>query len=383
MTTTKSTVALVACDSYDQEVVDAALRRAVDLGGGAAAFVKPGETIVLKPNVLVGSSPDKSVVTHPAVFRAAIEIFREAGAVLTCGDSSGAGGTALNMRLAGLKQVADELGVPLAEFSHGKTVSHPDALLYHQFLIAKGVLEADGLISLSKLKTHGLTRLTGAVKNQFGCIPGLAKAQQHARLPDPRDFATMLVDLNTLLRPRLYVMDGVMAMEGNGPRSGNPRKIGVILASTDPIALDATMARLVALDPSFMPTAEPGERSGLGTYHEENIEIVGDKLADFVCPDFDVVREPVESRKGGRLLAFAKNRMSPRPFIDETKCTRCGTCVAHCPVTPRAVDWRNGDKERPPIYDYGRCIRCFCCQELCPQAAISIRQPLLGKLLNR
>ncbi len=383
MTTTKSKVALAACGSYDQDVVEAALRRAVDLVGGAAAFVKPGETILLKPNVLIGSSPDKCVGTHPAVFRAAIGLFREAGAVLTCGDSSGAGSTALNMRLAGLKQVADELGVPLADFSHGTTVSHPDALLYHQFLIARGVLAADGLISLSKMKTHGLTRLTGAVKNQFGCIPGLAKAQQHARLPDPLDFAAMLVDLNTLLRPRLYVMDGVIAMEGNGPRSGNPRQMGVILASTDPVALDATVARLVDMDPAFVPTAAPGERSGLGTWHEENIEIVGDKLADFVCPDFDVVREPVESRKGGRLLTFAKNRTAPRPVIDESRCTRCGTCVAHCPVTPKAVDWRRGDGERPPVYHYGRCIRCFCCQELCPQAAISIRQPLLGRLMSR
>ncbi len=381
--TAKSRVALVACDSYEQETVDAALRRAVDLVGGAAAFVKPGETILLKPNVLVGSNPDKCVSTQPAFFRAAIGLFREAGAALTCGDSSAAGTTAFNMRLAGLKQVADELGVPLADFSNGRTVAHPDALLYHRFLIAAGVMEADGLISLAKLKTHGLTRLTGAVKNQFGCIPGLAKAQQHARLPDPFDFATMLVDLNTLLRPRLYLMDGVMAMEGNGPRSGSPRKMGVILASTDPVALDATVARLVAMDPSFVPTADPGERSGLGTWREENIEVVGDKLEDFVCPDFDVVREPVESRKGGRLVAFVKNRISPQPVIDGAKCNQCGTCVTHCPVTPKAVDWRRGNHERPPVHHYGRCIRCFCCQELCPQAAISIRQPLLGRLFNR
>jgi uncharacterized protein (DUF362 family)/Pyruvate/2-oxoacid:ferredoxin oxidoreductase delta subunit len=383
MAVTKSKVALAACESYDPDLVEAALRRAVGLVGGAAAFVKPGENILLKPNVLIGSSPDKCVGTHPAVFRAAIKLFREAGAALTCGDSSGAGATAFNMRRAGLKQVAEELGVPLADFSKGRTVPHPDALLYHRFRIAEGVLAADGLVSLSKMKTHGLTRLTGAVKNQFGCVPGLAKAQQHARLPDPRDFATMLVDLNTLLRPRLYVMDAVMAMEGNGPRNGNPRKIGLLLASADPIALDATVARLVAIDPAFVPTAEPGERSGLGTYHAENIEVVGEDPEDFACPDFDVVRRPVESARGGRLRTFAKNRTSPRPVIDEKKCTRCGTCVVHCPVTPKAVDWRDGDRTRPPVHDYGRCIRCFCCQELCPEAAISITQPLLGRVFLR
>jgi uncharacterized protein (DUF362 family)/Pyruvate/2-oxoacid:ferredoxin oxidoreductase delta subunit len=383
LTTEKSRVALVACASYDEPLVAAAVRRAVDLLGGAGAFVKPGETILLKPNVLIGSSPDKCVSTHPAVFRAAIQLFKETGDSLTCGDSSAAGGTAFNMRLAGLKQVADELGVPLADFAHGRSVSHPAALLYHRFRIANGVLAADGLVSLCKMKTHGLTRMTGAVKNQFGCIPGFTKGQQHARLPDPRDFATMLVDLNTLLKPRLYIMDGVMAMEGNGPRSGNPRQMGLILASADPVALDATAARLVALDPSFVPTADPGERSGLGTYHEENIEIVGDRLEDFICADFDVVRHPVAAASGGKLRAFAKNRISPRPFIDAAKCNHCGTCVAHCPVTPKAVDWKNGNTDVPPVYDYDRCIRCFCCQELCPQAAIAIREPLLGRLFSK
>jgi len=383
VTAEKTKVALVACDSYEEPVVASAVRRAVDLIGGAAAFARPGETILLKPNVLVGSNPDRCVSTHPSVLRTAITLFRETGASLTTGDSSGAGSTALNMRRAGLKQVADELGVPLADFSSGRTLSHPDALLYHRFHIAEGVLAADGIISLCKMKTHGLTRMTGAVKNQFGCIPGLSKAQHHARLPDPRDFATMLVDLNTLLKPRLFIMDAVMAMEGNGPRSGNPRKMGLILASADPVALDATMARLAALEPSFVPTADPGERSGLGTYHEENIEIVGDKLADFICPDFDVVRRPVEAATGGKVRTFAKNRMSPRPVIDATKCTRCGTCVAHCPVTPKAVNWKEKERTSPPVYNYDRCIRCFCCQELCPQAAITIRQPLLGRLINR
>ena len=383
MTNRKSKVALVACGSYEQETVDAAVRRAVELIGGAAAFVKPGETIVLKPNVLVGSSPDKAISTHPSILRAAIGLFKETGVNLTCGDSSAVGGTAFNMKNAGLKQVADELGVPLADFSHGRTVAHPDPLLYHRFRVASGALGADGLVSLCKMKTHGLTRMTGAVKNQFGCIPGFSKGQQHARLPDARDFATMLVDLNTLLRPRLFIMDAVMAMEGNGPRNGSPRHMGLVLASADPVALDATMARLADLDPAFMPTAEPGERSGLGTYRAENIELAGEKLEDHICRDFDVVRQPVESSAGSRLQTFAKNRTSPRPVIDAKKCTRCGTCVEHCPVEPKAVDWHDGDKTRAPTYQYDRCIRCFCCQEVCPEAAISIRQPLLGRLMTR
>jgi len=138
--------------------------------------------------------------------------------------------------------------------------------------VANGALDADGLVNLSKLKTHPLTRLTGAVKNQFGCVPGLLKSQYHVTLPDPFDFAAMLVDLNTLVRPRFCVMDGVMAMEGNGPRSGVMRKLNVLLFSTDPIALDATACRIINVDPEVVTTSGLGEKAGLGTYHSEDIE---------------------------------------------------------------------------------------------------------------
>ena len=245
------------------------------------------------------------------------------------------------------------------------------------------MLAADGLVSLPKLKTHGLTRLTGAVKNQFGCIPGFLKNQQHARMADPFSFATMLVDLNTLIKPRICIMDAVMAMEGNGPRSGRPRKIGAILVSADPIALDAVACRIINLNPAFVPTSEPGERAGLGTYHEENIEVLGAGVDDFICQDFAVVRRPVEHAAAGRFRTFIKNRTSARPVIDKVKCNQCGTCVRHCPVTPKAVDWVGGDETRPPAHNYDRCIRCFCCQELCPEGAISIQEELLGRLFYR
>lgn len=378
----KSKVALVACESYDNPVVLSALREAIDLLGGIGRFGHPGEKVLLKPNVLLGSSPDKCVCTHPAVFRAAATLFLEAGVSLTCGDSPGFGGTGLNMRLAGLKEVADELGIALADFASGEAVNHSDALLCHRFVIARGVLEADGLVSLSKLKTHALTRFTGAVKNQFGCIPGFEKKYHHARMPATADFGRMLVDLNTLLKPRLYVMDGVMAMEGNGPRGGSPRKLGLLLASVDPVALDAIACRIIGLDPEFVPTSAAGEEAGLGTYHGENIEVLGADIDDFFCPDFDVVREPAETSKRSRIRSLIKNRASARPVIDASLCTRCGSCIELCPVSPKAVDWRNGDDSRPPVHNYNRCIRCFCCQEICPESAIKVERPLLGKIFR-
>jgi uncharacterized protein (DUF362 family)/ferredoxin len=379
----KSKVALVACDNYDDQEVYRAVKAGIDLVGGMAAFVKAGEKIVLKPNVLLGSSPEKCVCTHPAILKAAGKQFLEAGAIVSCGDSSGFGGTVLNMRLAGLKQVADELKIPIAEFSRGKGVVNKEALLVKHFVIADGVLKADGLVSLSKLKAHGLTRITGAVKNQFGCIPGFLKGQLHARIPDPYDFGTMLVDLNMHIKPRICIMDAVMAMEGNGPRSGKPRKLGVLLFSTDPVGLDAVACKIINLDPNFVPTMEPGEKAGLGNYREENIEVVGGNIEDFICRDFDVVRKPMPHLTGSGFRNFLKNRISSRPVIDKAFCNQCGKCVEHCPVNPKAVDWVANDKTRPPTHNYDRCIRCYCCQELCPQGAISIQETVVGRLFFR
>ncbi|MHB8104439.1 MAG: DUF362 domain-containing protein [Dehalococcoidales bacterium] len=381
--TGKSLVALVPCDSYDDIKVYEAVKQGLELLGGISRFVKPSEKIILKPNVLVGSAPEKCVCTHPVILRAVGKLFLEAGITLSCGDSPAFGSTGINMRISGLKQVLDELGIPLADFSKGTAVAHKEGLLVKRFVIADCVLAADGLVSLPKLKTHGLTRMTGAIKNQFGCVPGLMKNQQHARMADPFSFATMLVDLNVLLKPRLYIMDAVMAMEGNGPRNGKPRKIGALLISSDPIALDAVACKIINLNPAFVPTAAPGENAGLGTYHDENIEVVGAKVDDFICRDFDVVRKPVEHAESSALRVFIKNQINPKPVIDKTLCTKCGTCVRHCPVTPKAVDWIDGDQSRPPKHHYGRCIRCFCCQELCPEGAISVKNTLLGRLFFR
>ena len=250
-------------------------------------------------------------------------------------------------------------------------------------MIANGVLDSDGLVNLPKLKTHPLVRLTGAVKNQFGCVPGLLKSQYHVKLADPYDFAAMLVDLNTLARPRFCVMDGIVAMEGNGPRSGKLRKLNVLLFSSDPVALDATACRIINLDPEIVTTSKLGEKAGLGNYRNENIELLGDSLESFLCRDFDVIRTLKEHCSQSRVKAFIKNWTCERPVIDGAKCTNCGTCVKMCPVDPKAVDWREGAKERPPTYNYDRCIRCYCCQESCPEGAISARNTMLGRVFLR
>jgi uncharacterized protein (DUF362 family)/Pyruvate/2-oxoacid:ferredoxin oxidoreductase delta subunit len=379
----KARVIIIRCDTYADDQVLAAIQKGLDMLGGISMFAKPGERIVLKPNILIGTDPDKGVTTHPAVFRAVGRLLKDAGASVLYGDSPSFGKSEPNLRKSGIKEVGDELGFTVADFDSGRPVSHKDALLVKKFVVADGVLDGDGLVSLPKFKTHGLVRFTGAVKNQFGCVPGLLKSQYHVKLPDPYDFATMLVDLNTLIKPRLYVMDGIVAMEGNGPRSGKLKRLNVLLLSSDPIALDATACRIACLDPEIVPTSRLGEKAGLGTYHVENIELIGEALESFVDTSFEVNRTPPMSGSGGRFRVFLKNRITQRPVIDEAKCTCCGTCIAMCSVQPKAVDWYKGDTSRPPRHNYDRCIRCYCCQETCPEGAICLRTPLLGRIYSR
>ena len=376
-----STVAVVRCESYDDAAVRAAVQSGLDLLGGMGRFVRAGERILLKPNLLVPRAPDDAVTTHPSVFRAVAESLAEAGAILSYGDSPGFGSSALAARRAGLADVAEKLGIRLADFRKRVHVPSPDGRLVKRFALAKGVVDADGIVSLPKLKTHGLTRITGAIKNQFGCVPGVLKAEFHARLPSADLFSQMLVDLNRLLRPRLYVMDGIVAMEGNGPQGGKPRPMNVLLLSDDPVAVDVTLCRLIDLDPELVPPLVHGEAFGLG--RASGIEWIGDPVDAFVARDFDVNRNPRSTTDPpGRVSRLARRLVVPRPAIRAERCTRCGTCVAVCPVSPKAVRFREEARVRPPEHDYARCIRCYCCQEMCPERAIEIDVPLLGRLIR-
>ena len=252
-----------------------------------------------------------------------------------------------------------------------------------KFTIASAVLDSDGVISLPKMKTHGFQRVTGGVKNQFGCIPGALKSEFHVKVPDAYEFAKMLIDLNACIHPRLYVMDGIMAMEGNGPRGGTPRKMNAILLSADPIALDATMCRLMNLDPALVLTNRAGLEMGMGTYLEDQIRLLGDPIEPLIAGDFDVSRSPENPKQRKALPTVIKNAVSPRPYIQEEHCVRCGICVKMCPVTPKAVDWHDGNHRNPPSYRYDRCIRCYCCQEMCPESAIQIKVPFLRRVMDR
>ncbi len=375
-------VALVKCGSYEYKEVKDAVLKGINLLGGINRFAVKGEKILLKPNLLVGDLPEKCVNTHPSVFKAVAELFISTGAVVSYGDSPSFGSAYAAAKKAGLTAAADELNVKITEFDDGREVFFEEGIQNKKFVIAKAVLESDGIISLPKLKTHALEKFTGCVKNQFGCIPGLLKPEFHVKLPDAYAFARMLVDVDRCVKPRLYIMDGIMAMEGNGPRGGNPIKMNVLLFSKDPIALDATVCRLIQIDPEFVPTVKFGQEAGHGTYMEENIEILGDKLDDFRIKDFKIDRLKIEPYKPGGVRKFALNLLVSKPVIHNKKCIKCGMCVNICPARPKAVNWHKNNKAVPPVYHYSNCIRCYCCQEICPEKAISLHMPLLRRIFS-
>jgi Pyruvate/2-oxoacid:ferredoxin oxidoreductase delta subunit len=192
----------------------------------------------------------------------------------------------------------------------------------------------------------------------------------------------MLVCLDLYIRPRLYIVDGIIAMQGNGPRGGDPVNMNVLLFSKDPVALEAVICRLIDLNPEFVPTMIPAQEWGLGTYHFEDIEMLGDPIEPLINKSFNVVRAPVSPVTSSTTVSFIKNLVSPRPVINVELCNHCGTCVKVCPAQPKAVDWHDGDHKKAPTYKYERCIRCFCCQELCPEHAISVKTPWLGQIVR-
>jgi uncharacterized protein (DUF362 family)/Pyruvate/2-oxoacid:ferredoxin oxidoreductase delta subunit len=375
-------VAIIRCETYHYDLVKTAVERGIALLGGLGIFVQKGERILLKPNLLSATPPEKCVTTHPSLFRAVAEVFIAGGAEVSYGDSPAIGNTMGAAKKAGLQAVAEDLNIGLADFKTGVEIFFEEGRQNRKFVIAKGVLESDGVVSLPKLKTHGLEKFTGCVKNQFGCIPGVLKGEYHVKLPDAWDFGKMLVDLNRFVSPRLYIMDGIEAMEGNGPQSGRPRRMNMLLFSSDPIALDATVLRLIGLNPEHVPTTKFGSEFGAGTYIEKDIELVGDNFDDFKVPDFDIDRTPPVTRAEGGFERFMGNRLVPKPVIVKEKCVTCGICVTMCPANPKAVNWVDGDTSKPPAYNYDSCIRCYCCQEVCPEGAIALKVPIIRKLLG-
>ena len=376
----KSKVVLLPCGEYDEEKVYTLLKQGLYLVGGVEALIPKDAKILLKPNLLKRAEVEKAVITHPVVVGAFARILRENGyEQIVLADSCGHGTTQAVIRGTGMDTYLEKYQIPAIDYSEGIKVDYPQGIQAKEFILPKELLEQNCVISLSKMKTHALERITGAVKNSYGFVYGFHKAKGHTQYPSADSFARMLIDLNKCVAPKLYVVDGIVAMEGNGPGSGDPVQMNVMLMSTDPVALDSVFSRLVYLKPEMVPTNYHGEKMGLGTWKEEEITLLtpdgeismSEAVKRYGNPQFNVdrteVRKNIWTRMAGALNIFQK-----KPYIENGKCVHCGICVQSCPVPGKALDFRKG-KDKPPVYDYKKCIRCFCCQEMCPKKAIQVK----------
>ena len=345
--------------------------------GGMQAFVKPGQKVLIKPNLLAGKPPDRAVTTHPEIVRAVIDLALEAGGSVVLGDSPGIGSPENVARKCGILDVVEATGIRFVPFTTSIRI-HPAGGTFQELEVAQELLDADVVINLPKLKTHQMMGLTCAVKNMFGAVVGLRKPRLHLQAgTDKAFFALMLLELCETLAPALTIVDAVVGMEGEGPGSGDPVQIGALLAGSHPQAIDTVATELVGLQASQVWTQFQAIRSKRPYTQLAELELLGTPLDDLKIKRFRPAKATdVNFGLKGELKRHLKNALTARPVPDRELCRLCHDCVRHCP--PEAMAIVAGKLQ----IDYEKCIRCFCCQELCPHGAIMTRQGILLRLYS-
>jgi len=351
------------CPSYDLIEVDRTIRQAVAALGGIGRYVQPGQRVLLKPNLLLLKPPETAVCTHPAVVQAVATLVREASAEPLIADSPG-GGAMHNerslrslYRVTGMEAAARASGAKLNVDCAGLQVAAPSGGTVEVLDVMRPAAEADVIINLPKLKTHGLLRYTGAVKNLFGLVPGRTKLEYHARLRDAARFSEMLLDLALWAHPAFTIIDAIVGMEGDGPSAGRPRHMGLLIASDDCNAADLAALDIIGMDPNTVLTVRAAIGRGLSSSRAQDLVVLGESLEAAHVPGFDAPSP-----------GFS-DVMLERPGDPQAteRCTGCGVCAENCPVGAISIEGRRART------DLERCIRCYCCQELCPQHAVELR----------
>ncbi|MFH1627906.1 MAG: DUF362 domain-containing protein [Pseudomonadota bacterium] len=373
-----SEVSLVRCDTYETGVLEAAVRKAVDLMGGMSRFVKPGDRVLIKPNLLSAKAPEKRITTDPSVVRAVTRMVLEAGGKPLIGDSPALEPFRRVAKKCGIAEVAEDLGVELAPLTRPTPVYLPEGAAFRQLEIAAQALDADVVINLPKLKTHSRMLFTLGVKNLFGTIVAQRKAEWHHMAGVDRDtFASLLLDIYLAVGPALTILDGVWAMEGNGPANGSPRRMDLIAAATDAIALDMSICTMLGVPLRSFPLYRVARDRGVGETYPGRIHFKGDSLETFAVSDFEVPALDSMGFLPARFDWFTKRYLVSKPVQEREACKGCGQCGEICPADAIRME------DRKIAFDYHRCIRCYCCQEVCPEDAILFRKGLLVKMLNR
>jgi uncharacterized protein (DUF362 family)/Pyruvate/2-oxoacid:ferredoxin oxidoreductase delta subunit len=342
------------------------VRPAVDRAFAIFPLELEGKKVLIKPNVLRSSEAQEGIVTHPAVLRAVVEKVEAMNpASIVVGDNPGLisyGANEEAFRKTGLMDAAKGYYQNIGNDSV-KVDFNPDFMPFVS--ISQAVLDADIIISLPKFKTHGLTVITGAIKNSYGFLPGAQKAKLHRAAGNAERFHEMMVDVFQLRIPDLFFMDAVVGMEGNGPASSDLRQIGLILASDNAMALDAVMATMMGCEPGWLRSLRKAKEKGLGDYNLDTIELIG-KLKRI--PDFKLPPLSGEANLRNEVIQTAiRSRTIVRPHADPDLCTGCGTCVEQCPVSALSMN------DHLPQVDVETCITCFCCQEICPEKAMALQ----------
>lgn len=364
-------VHITVCKEYEDAIVRKSIEEAVEAVGGLP--VKNGDVVLLKPNLLTAKSPERAVTTHPAIVKAVAGMVIDCGGKPVIGDSpSGSPGEEI-FGVTGIKEAASILDIPIENFSSTGTIEN--IVRGNAYYLARQAVECDLLINLPKLKTHSLTLFTGAVKNLYGCLSGFQKGNWHRRAPKADDFSQIVVDVFSCFQPVINIMDGILAMEGDGPSNGSPKHVGIILASNNAPALDRIASRIIGYDPEEIYTTRFAELRGF-TQGEKSLILSGKSIDEVKPSAFSL---PVD-RYLRMIPELAHEVLGKfiwtRPKVNPEMCTECYACVGNCPVNAMT---ENGG---PPDIDYKTCINCYCCDEVCPAGAIDKKMSWLAKRLT-
>jgi uncharacterized protein (DUF362 family)/Pyruvate/2-oxoacid:ferredoxin oxidoreductase delta subunit len=368
-----SKVIIKECKSYDVQAVIASLNQGMAHLGGWESYMKPGMKVLLKVNLIGPKTSESGAITHSEFVRAVTRILKEKGCQVWIGDSSGGAiagiaPTGKSMKISGYEAVAKEEGAVIKNFdSEGVMVQKSESGMVEQMYLAKPMFDADVVINLPKLKTHSAAIYTGAVKNVFGCIPGLKKAEFHKLAPDPKYFGEIIADIHKACKIDLHIMDGITAMQGEGPTAGETYAAGKILISEDPLALDAVAAKMLKLKLEDVPILRTAKERKLGEGCIEAIELMGDYQVIPTLEGYALPKRFGSSKKQNyKAVIKVIDFLKARPVVDKKLCKNCNMCVESCPV--------NAINRESKEINYKACIECMCCHELCMYKAVKLKK---------
>lgn len=350
--------------------------------GGLGSFCNRGDRVLLKPNLLMPKSVASAALTHPAVIMAMTRLLLDQGCQVGIGDSPGIGSAESVIRKLGIFEELTHHGVKIVEFEKAvswREFSKAPVLKrkFNNLALAGELLEYDKVINLPKLKSHGQMGVTLATKNLFGCIVGHAKGRWHFIAGrDLHAFARILVETAFTVNADLHILDGIIGMDGNGPSSGRARKLGLLLASANPVALDRTVVEIIQKSPDQFPIFAAAKDLGIMGFDLEQISFSGENIDGLRIPDFQIpARIHVDRFKNKLLSKIYKRLIRQKLAIDYQTCIKCRKCEEHCPAGAIEIGIKVNIKESD-------CIKCCCCQEFCPVGAITLQDVWTGKLLR-